>query len=163
MGTARSLNEKRQRYNRTVMSRVDRCWHHTETRHPGTADATHTGERACRSGTGRHALVKHAHTCTAASSSTKRTRSPASKPSRHHAETLASQHSKCSAQARASGLAGAEGAKTHSPSTRNTPRCWTWCSGGTLPRRLQVRSDIRYVGIFFSVGRLWRILAGRPP
>ena len=34
----------------------------------------------------------------------------------------ASRHSRCSAQARASGLAGAERAKTHSRSTRNTPR-----------------------------------------
>ena len=34
----------------------------------------------------------------------------------------ASRHSRCSAQARASGLAGAERAKPHSRSTRTTPR-----------------------------------------
>jgi len=49
--------------------------------------------------------------------------------------TPASRHSRCSAQARASGLAGAERAKTHSRSTRTTPRNLTASRGEAEERQ----------------------------
>ena len=57
----------------------------------------------------------------AASTSTEHTPSPASTLIPASCRNLASRHNRCSAQARASGLAGAERAKTHSWSTRNPP------------------------------------------
>ena len=88
----------------------------------GSYTRIYTGmrERACGSRTDQNPLAEHAHTHTHKHHHRARTQPghtiiPASCRSR------TSRHSRCSAQTRASGLAGAERAKTHSRSTRNTP------------------------------------------
>ena len=96
---------------------------------------TDTQTRACRSGASRHALAKHAHT------HSRKQQHQAYKQPNHHlipasCRNPASQHSRCSAQTRASGLAGAERAKTHSRSTRNTPRNLA-ASRGPVPEERQ--------------------------
>ena len=66
-----------------------------------------------------HSQSTRTHSC-------KQHRQPRTQPSHHlipaSCRSPASRHSRCSAQARASGLEGAERAKPHSRSTRNTPR-----------------------------------------
>ena len=91
-------------------------------------------ERACGSRTDQNPLAEHAHTHTHKHHHRARTQPghtiiPAS------CRNPASRHSRCSAQARASGLAGAERAKTHSRSTRNTPRNLAASRGEAAERR----------------------------
>ena len=55
----------------------------------------------------------------------------------------ASRHSRCSKQARASGLAGTERANTHSRSTRNTPRNFAALRGKAVERQRWKAAHLR--------------------
>ena len=77
-------------------------------------------QRACGSKTVHNELKKHVYTHGDKQHHRAHTARPANYPGIYRSP--ASRHSRCSAQTRASRLAGAERTKTHSRSTRNTPR-----------------------------------------
>ena len=79
-----------------------------------------------------HSQSTRTHT---ARSITEGTSSPTSTIIPASCRNPASRHSRCSAQARASGLAGAERAKTHSRSTRNMPGNLTASRGQAAERQ----------------------------
>jgi hypothetical protein len=86
---------------------------------------TDTHRRACKNGTSWYALTKHAHTHTRKQQRRAHTQPGTFLPA--SCRTMASRHSRCSTQASASGLAGAERTKTHSQSTRNAPQLFIVC------------------------------------
>jgi hypothetical protein len=72
--------------------------------------------------TGQHHEAQQSITAARTATLRAQMHSPTSKPSRHHAEPGIPAQQMHSAQERASGFAGAERAKHHSRSTRDTPR-----------------------------------------
>ena len=86
----------------------------------GTHTHTHDNQTNTRTRTHTCTHTKHMHTHTHKQQRRAHTQPSTIIPA--SCRNPASRHSRCSAQTRASGLAGAERAKTHSRSTRNTPQ-----------------------------------------
>ena len=134
-----ALNEGRQEWIAQSPPRTQRLLHLVQPRaSPASAHAARPANHPSITSATRHPAHRkqgHADTTRAGQNPLAKQKHTHSRKQQHRAHTQpgqytipascrnpASRHSRCRAQARASGLEGAERAKTHSQGTRNTPR-----------------------------------------